>query len=356
MTALTADQLRTYDPPSFTDEEANAIVEIELQSGHVNRAMKTHTGMSTAMLGRAKSLIEPIITERFPDYSDTQSDKVCTRAVRHAVAVIEAKRDETAKSKGLRRINVIESSLAESVALMETIGGEIPEVPQEGISKALTDWPEEFNEDERAKLIQHLSRYIISVWTAKKVLHEDRKALGKLITSTRWWQAMCDRYGDGTKCPGITPEQAGRIIGSIRNPSDYPTMDRIFKRMGMGCFNGSRQGYQDGRRVTGEDAIAHGYSTTRRTIMHLSGEANIKQRNRWRDIYDRFKAEIREKHPEPEDIGRKTKEGKVWMQFTDIHVHLLAKRKMEKEILKAMVSTWWATYGRCSNPHVTQAA
>ena len=50
--------------------------------------------------------------------------------------------------------------------------------------------------------------------------------------------------------------------------------------MGLAVINGGRQ-----RRVSGDEALLHGYSPERRSIMWNIGASLIKQQGPWRDLY-----------------------------------------------------------------------
>lgn len=119
------------------------------------------------------------------------------------------------------------------------------------------------------------------------------------------------------------------IIGEAGALTNYANPGKLWKRMGLAVMpDGGRQ-----RRVTGVDALEHGYSPTRRSLVWTLGDSMFKgqsgkvdsetgevlrEAGEYRQIYDARKAYEVERDPE----------------IKPIVAHLRAKRYMEKRLLR----------------------
>lgn len=80
---------------------------------------------------------------------------------------------------------------------------------------------------------------------------------------------------------GLGHLSVGGVIGELGDLNDYTNPAKIWKRMGLAVINGGRQ-----RKVANaEEALLHGYSPQRRSMMWNIGAALIKQQGPWRELY-----------------------------------------------------------------------
>lgn len=101
--------------------------------------------------------------------------------------------------------------------------------------------------------------------------------------------------------------------------SNYDNPAKLWKRMGVAVINGERQ-----RKVSGAEALDHGYSPQRRSIVYVIGDAIIKAGFVYADLYRERKAAEEQKLPD-------SSKG---------HWHNRAKRCMEKRLLRDMWRAW----------------
>lgn len=120
-----------------------------------------------------------------------------------------------------------------------------------------------------------------------------------------------------------------QIIAEAGDLSNYPTISKLWKRMGLAVINGKAQ-----RKVAGDAALEQGYSPWRRAVMAVIGDSMIKKQNRYREIYLARKAVEQVKAPE----------------LKPIHHHKRAMRYMEKKLLKDLWVEW------CKQEVVREAA
>lgn len=110
--------------------------------------------------------------------------------------------------------------------------------------------------------------YLMPILTARGTLAEERKraekALQKLAKQLPVWPWV-------ESIPGISALTLGQIIGEAGDLSNYANPAKLWKRMGLAVIDGGRQ-----RRVSGADALDHGYSPTRRSVVWNMGECIVK--------------------------------------------------------------------------------
>lgn len=107
-----------------------------------------------------------------------------------------------------------------------------------------------------------------------------------------------------------------QIIGEAGDLRNYSNPAKLWKRMGLAVINGGRQ-----RKIAGDEALLHGYSPDRRSIVWNVGACVIKYTrgpNAYRDLYLARKVVEQSKVPD----GTKA----LW--------HNRAKRYMEKRLLR----------------------
>lgn len=155
---------------------------------------------------------------------------------------------------------------------------------------------------------------------------------------------------------GFGPLSLAAIVGEAGDLGNYAGPAKLWKRMGLAVINGGRQ-----RCVSGADAIVHGYSPQRRSMVWNIGECLIKQQGEYREIYlARIVTEVEKAHAEGLDVVTTTaatvesweKRGlpaplKVTKSTdqhrTAGHIHNRAKRFAEKRLLRNLWRAWRAT-------------
>lgn len=128
------------------------------------------------------------------------------------------------------------------------------------------------------------------------------------------------------KIRGLGPKGVGLMIGEIGDPGAYANPAKLWKRMGLAVFDGQAQ-----RRVKGEGGILQGFSPQRRALMHVIGDALIKQNTRpdgtdglYRQLY----------------VSRKALEVVKAPDLALIVHHKRALRYMEKRLLVHLWQAW----------------
>lgn len=125
------------------------------------------------------------------------------------------------------------------------------------------------------------------------------------------WVASVRGFGAGS---------LAAIVGECGDLDNYANPAKVWKRMGLAVIDGERQ-----RKVTGADALDHGYAPQRRAIMWNIGECLVKQNDgEYRAYYESEKARIAELHPD----------------FTPALVNNRAKRHMTKRLLRDLWRQW----------------
>lgn len=107
------------------------------------------------------------------------------------------------------------------------------------------------------------------------------------------------------------------VIGETGDLSDYATVAKLWKRMGLAVMPSGRQ-----RKVAGAEGIEHGYSPARRSVVWALGDSMIKSKSPYKALYDT------------------RKEYELSRVETKIHAHNRAKRYMEKRVLRDLWVAW----------------
>jgi len=156
-----------------------------------------------------------------------------------------------------------------------------------------------------------------------KALADDQKpydkAIEKLAKQLPVWEWV-DR-----DVRGCGASMLGQIIGETGDLSNYENPAKVWKRMGLAVMpDGKRQ-----RRVTGDEAIQHGYDAERRSLMYVLGDCLVKQNGEgaYRRLYDARKALELERLP----ADAKGRQG--W-------AHARASRYMQKRFLVHLWEHW----------------
>lgn len=150
-------------------------------------------------------------------------------------------------------------------------------------------------------------------------------------------------FGEGVK--GFGAPSLAVIIGETGNLSNYATIPKLWKRMGLAVMNGVRQGGLP-KTAKAEDWIAHGYNAKRRSQMFVIGDVLIKFQGVYREHYLVHKAIERQK---AEEVGLTVAPAaKIPAKFKDDyksegHIHKCAQRWMEKRFLRDLWGAWRRT-------------
>jgi len=145
------------------------------------------------------------------------------------------------------------------------------------------------------------------------------------------------------------------IVGEAGAIGEYRTVSGLWKRLGLAVIDGERQR----RKTDVDEALRHGYSPARRSLMWnvggsliggmgrgprpLVGEA-IDQREDWSEWQKMFVRQLRrevEKNPEQKRPDAE-RNGSMFESFGK-HASNRAKRYVEKQFLKKLWQTWRAT-------------
>ena len=135
-----------------------------------------------------------------------------------------------------------------------------------------------------------------------------------------------------------------RITAEVGDFTKYPTIAKVWKRMGLAVMGDVRQGGL-AKGAKAEAWISHGYSPKRRAIMYVIGGSLIKQNEHYHGIY---LAEKERQRAKAEDEGlivapSATIPDKRKAEFrSDGHVHKRAQRYMEKRLLRDLWVAWQA--------------
>ncbi|MEZ2410557.1 hypothetical protein AB6806_27550 [Bosea sp. RCC_152_1] len=117
---------------------------------------------------------------------------------------------------------------------------------------------------------------------------------------------------------GVGLASLAAIIGEAGDLSAYDNPAKLWKRMGLAVMpDGGRQ-----RRIGGVEALDHGYSPARRSVMWNLGACIVKAGGPLKDVYD-----VRKLY-EAERVE------------TKMHAHNRAQRYVEKRFLRDLWSRW----------------
>jgi hypothetical protein len=133
---------------------------------------------------------------------------------------------------------------------------------------------------------------------------------------------------------GIGPLGFGLLIGETGDLSLYANPAKVWKRMGLAVVNGRRQ-----CRISGAEALEHGYCPRRRALMFNLGEALVKQNQDgpYRTLYLGRK-EIERAKMRPSCERKPCKAGAE--RCSDAHTANRARRYMEKRFLVDLWKAW----------------
>jgi hypothetical protein len=110
-----------------------------------------------------------------------------------------------------------------------------------------------------------------------------------------------------------------QIVAEAGDLTGYAAPAKLWKRMGLAVIAGMAQ-----RRVRGAEALEHGFSPVRRSIMFMIGDSLIKKQNLYRELY----------------LKRKEFEAAKQPDFSKMRTHLRAHRYIEKRLLRDLWRAW----------------
>jgi len=122
------------------------------------------------------------------------------------------------------------------------------------------------------------------------------------------------------------------IVGECGDLSNYSTVSKLWKRMGLAVVNGERQ-----RRVAGAEAIEHGYSPSRRSVMWNVGQSILKAQSA---RIDKETAEVLRPAGVYREFYDAIKAIEIERVETAGHAHNRATRRMEKRVLQDLWVEW----------------
>jgi len=132
---------------------------------------------------------------------------------------------------------------------------------------------------------------------------------------------------------------AAGLLAQIDDISSFDNVSQLWRFSGHAVIDGRAERNKPGEK-------SH-FSRPLKTLCYLIGEQFIKQQTPlYSDIYYQEKERQRELHPEKErrmlDTGKQavSRDGKPLWDYTDMHIHLIAMRKMRKIFLQHLWLKW----------------
>ena len=168
---------------------------------------------------------------------------------------------------------------------------------------------------------------------ARKVVESHRKRSERTLLALAR-QLPVAPFVEATRGVGLL-SLAG-IVGEAGDLSNYGTPSRLWKRMGTAVIDGQRQ-----RMVGGAEALVHGYSPVRRSLLWNVGCCIIKAGGPLKDLYDARKVKELVKceaiAADPVQRALYTRGGRY---APKLHAHNRARRYVEKRVLVLLWREW----------------
>ena len=194
------------------------------------------------------------------------------------------------------------------------------------VEKALVDHPEDL------RLFIALGEHVMALApgraAAKMLMDRYHTAISdeaQKLPVAEWWGSV--KYNGWI---GL-----GRIIAITGDLNNYSKPSKVYRRMGIGCIDGVRQGA--GTKGNAEKAAKHGYSKVRRTAMYNVCDPHFKtpksRLSVFRPFYDVERARQDEMHAD-KITGEK---GCLWSKK---RLMLRSRRAMERQILRHLWLEW----------------
>lgn len=123
-----------------------------------------------------------------------------------------------------------------------------------------------------------------------------------------------------------------QLLAQFDDVGKFATVSKFWRFSGWAVI--------DGKRERGQKGQTSKYNRRLKSICYLVGDQFIKQQTpRYVDLYYAEKDRLRELHPEPVEIPDPPK-GTWKFQFSDSHIHRMARRKMVKIFLQHLWVRW----------------
>jgi hypothetical protein len=168
---------------------------------------------------------------------------------------------------------------------------------------------------------------------AKRAIERDLEKQARELSIFAWAESV----------RGLGALSLAGIIGECAiGPGDYRNPSALWKRMGLAVIAGGRQ-----RRVTGADALEHGYNAERRSLMWNIGGAIMKAQLRAPRDDDGKRTDGETVAIGP--LGQLYLDRKAYLiereagrdePWTPMHIHNDAKRYVEKRLLRSLWQEW----------------
>lgn len=136
---------------------------------------------------------------------------------------------------------------------------------------------------------------------------------------------------------GIGPVISACLISWIKPIKRFDTVSSLWAYCGQDVRDGMAPRKKKGEKVNWNPRL--------RTLCWKISDSFVKSKGPYRDEYDRAKAFYRAKFPDQVDTGEKTRRGTPIMQYTDLHIHNMAKRKA----VKLFLSHFWVKWRELEN-------
>jgi len=156
----------------------------------------------------------------------------------------------------------------------------------------------------------------------RKQVEKDMEKVAKTLPVAKWVE--------GIKGFGIGSLAA--VIGEAGDLSNYPTHSHLWKRLGLAVIDGGRQ-----RLVPGADALVHGYSPSRRSVVWNIGQCVFKAQS---PRVDKETGEVKVEAGEYRKLYDARKEYEMGRVETKGHAHNRAMRYMEKKLMRDLWKAW----------------
>lgn len=184
-------------------------------------------------------------------------------------------------------------------------------------------------DDAQAEMARMLTDPFIQ---ARSILEGNRKRTEKAMEKSAKTLPVA-QWVDGIKGFGIASLAA--VIGEAGDLSNYPTHSHLWKRLGLAVIDGGRQ-----RLMPGADAIIHGYSPGRRSVVWNVGQCVFKAQSQ---RVDKETGEVKIEAGEYRKLYDARKEYELpRVEGKKAHAHNRAMRYMEKKLMRDLWKAWRA--------------
>ena len=158
----------------------------------------------------------------------------------------------------------------------------------------------------------------------RKQVEKDMAKVAKTLPVAEWVESV-KGFGIGS---------LAAVIGEAGDLSNYPTHSHLWKRLGLAVIDGGRQ-----RMVPGADALAHGYSPSRRSVIWNIGQCVLKAQSQ---RVDKETGEVKAEAGEYRKLYDARKEYEMGRVETKGHAHNRATRYVEKKLMRDLWKAWRA--------------